>query len=111
MSFCYAGSDKNVLNNIDITIKSGEKAAIVGHNGAGKTTLMKLLIKLYDVSSGEIDINGINIKEYDVDSLRKNTSIVFQDFNTYGITIAQSIMSKEKINKNDEELVWSVLKK
>lgn len=111
MSFCYAGSDKNVLNNIDITIRSGEKAAIVGHNGAGKTTLMKLLIRLYDVSSGEIDINGINIKEYDVDSLRKNTSIVFQDFNTYGITIAQSIMSKEKINKNDEELVWKCLKK
>lgn len=111
MSFCYAGLNKNVLNDVNLTIKSGEKVAFVGHNGAGKSTLMKLLIRLYDVGSGEIDINGKNIKEYNINSIRKNTSIVFQDFNTYGITIAQSIMSKDEINKSDEEVVWKCLEK
>lgn len=83
VTFRYPNSEKDVLSNFNLTIRSGEHIAIVGKNGAGKTTLVKLLMRFYDVTAGEILLNGINIKEYDLASLYKHIATLFQLFNTY----------------------------
>lgn len=111
VSFKYENSIDNVLKDINININNGEKIAIVGHNGAGKSTLVKLIARLYDCTEGEININGKNVKDYNVHSLRDNISMVFQDFNTYGISVAQSILIKDNISQEDKKIVWDCLQK
>lgn len=76
VSFKYPGADKEVLHDISIKLRSGEKLSIVGLNGAGKTTFIKLLCRLYDVTSGEILLDGVNIREYDYDEYMKCFSVV-----------------------------------
>ncbi len=89
--FTYPHGEKTVLNNINIQIPSGKIIAIVGLNGAGKTTLIKLLSRLYDPTSGTININGINIKDFDVNEYHKEVSVVYQDFGRYNFTVAENI--------------------
>lgn len=81
--FRYPGSRKYILKNFSITINPGEKVAFVGENGAGKTTLIKLLSRFYDVDQGEILIDGVNIKNLDLESWYKSIGILFQDFIQY----------------------------
>jgi ATP-binding cassette subfamily B protein len=83
------------LKNINIKINDGENLAVVGRNGSGKTTFIKLLCRLYDVTDGEILINGFNIKEYTKDSLLALYSVVFQDFKIFSTTLAQNISASE----------------
>lgn len=78
VSFSYDGL-KNVLNNVSFTIKKGEMVALVGHTGAGKSTIVNLLCRFYDVTSGGIFIDGVDIREYDLKSLRERISYVAQD--------------------------------
>ena len=91
VSFKYPTGTINVLHNINLTIDRGDHFAIVGLNGAGKTTFIKLVTRVYDVTSGVILINGKNIKDYDMDSLKKQTAILFQDY---------SMHSEESIKQN-----------
>ncbi|MBQ8369256.1 MAG: ABC transporter ATP-binding protein, partial [Clostridia bacterium] len=86
---------KNSLDGINLTIKKGEKIAIVGYNGAGKTTLTKLLMRLYDPVDGEILYNGHNLREYDIPSLRSRIGTVFQDYKIFASTIAENILGSE----------------
>jgi ATP-binding cassette subfamily B protein len=95
VSFKYPSSDNYALQNINIKINNGENLAVVGRNGSGKTTFIKLLCRLYDVTDGEILINGINIKEYTKDSILKLYSVVFQDFKIFSTTLAQNISASE----------------
>lgn len=90
VGFAYENSGF-ALSNMNISIKPGEKIAIVGENGAGKSTFIKLLLRLYDVSNGEILINGNPIKEYDVRALRKKIGIAFQNPNIYAMTFSENI--------------------
>jgi ATP-binding cassette subfamily B protein len=97
LTFNYKNSEAKVIKNLNLHIRSGEKIAIVGHNGAGKTTLIKLLSKVYDVSDGEILVNGININEVSSDNYYKNLGVLFQDFVNYGqISIRDNIALEEK---------------
>ena len=80
VSFSYESSGRNVLNGFDLTIPSGSSMAIVGHNGAGKTTLAKLICRLYDPTSGTIEIDGAPLTELDVAAWRRKVTAVFQDF-------------------------------
>jgi len=91
VSFHYPNSEELILKNINTKIKVGKKLAIVGQNGAGKSTFIKLLCRLYDPTEGEILLNGIDIKKYDYDEYMKIFSVVFQDFNLFGYTIAENI--------------------
>jgi len=91
VSFKYPGSEKFALNNVNIKIENGEHLAIVGRNGSGKTTFIKLLCRLYDVTDGEILINGTNIKEYTKESIMNLYSVVFQDFKIFSVPLAQNI--------------------
>lgn len=98
--FKYAENDKYILNNINFTVASGEKIAIVGENGAGKTTLIKLLCGLSKPTSGEILINDININSFDRDSYYNIISAVFQDFNFLPTSIGANISISEKWDTN-----------
>ena len=91
VSFKYPRGEKYVLKNVSITIPSGQHLAVVGLNGAGKTTFIKLLCRLYDVSDGEILIDGINIKEYSDQEYRKLFAVVFQDFKLFRFSLRENI--------------------
>jgi ATP-binding cassette subfamily B protein len=89
ISFHYPNNKIKILKDFSLTIKAGEKIAIVGENGAGKSTLVKLLARVYDPQSGEVLINERNIKEIKLDDWYKNLGVLFQDFNFYGELDAQ----------------------
>jgi ATP-binding cassette subfamily B protein len=90
VSFAYEGG-KQILKDINLKISDARNFALVGENGAGKTTLVKLMLRLYDVTSGEILVNDINIKDISLEDLRKNIGVLFQDFRTYDMTVRENI--------------------
>jgi ATP-binding cassette subfamily B protein len=91
VSFTYPGATTPTLQNLNFKVEPGETIAIVGVNGAGKTTLVKLLTRLYDVSEGEITIDGINLREFDLLELRQNIGVIFQDFSRYNLSVRDNI--------------------
>lgn len=99
VSFKYPDMESYALKNINIKINNGEHLAVVGRNGSGKTTFIKLMCRLYDVTDGEILINGINIKEYSKESIISLYSVVFQDFKIFSTTLAQNISTNEEYDK------------
>ena len=90
ISFGYT-EDEKIIDNFSLTVKKGEKIAIIGETGAGKTTLIKLLTRLYDIDSGVIKIDGVNINEYDKDSLRSFMGMVLQETWLFSDTIKENI--------------------
>lgn len=110
VSFTYPGSDKPSLEDINLRISGTESVAVVGMNGAGKTTFVKLLLRFYDVTEGEILINGINIKEYTLESLRKQIATVFQDYRVFALSVEENILCREA-GEGDEALLESAMKK
>lgn len=108
INFKYPNNTENILENINILINKGNKIAIVGINGAGKTTLIKLLLRYYDPTEGEVLINDIPIKSYNVISLRENFATMFQEFQPYTLSIAEIISCMEK--NNDEEKIHEIIK-
>lgn len=104
VSFCYPGTDKYIFKNLNFTIHKGERLAIVGINGAGKSTLVKLMVGLFDVTEGEIRINGIPIKEFDKKQLFSMFSVVFQDVNILAFTVKENVacssvdIDEERVN-------------
>lgn len=108
VSFSYPGSDKKVLDNVSMLLPAGQSIAIVGKNGAGKTTLVKLLVRLYDPTEGQILVDGRDIKEYDLYSLRKLFSVAFQDFLQYYLTLRENIGfgDVEKVN-DTAQVMWA----
>lgn len=100
VSFKYPGTDKLILDNISIKIGAGEHLSIVGLNGAGKTTFIKLLCRLYDPTSGEILVNGVNIKEYDYNQYMALFAPVFQDFRLFAFPIEENITLIDEDDKD-----------
>lgn len=92
VSFRYTEDSEDILHNVSLQVKSGEKIAIVGYNGAGKTTLIKLLMRLYDPTEGEITYHGKNVKEYDLDAYHKRIGVVFQDYQMYGASLLDNVV-------------------
>ena len=92
VGFKYTNSERWALRNLSFTLEAGEKLALVGENGAGKTTLVKLLARLYDPAEGRILLDGHDLREYDLDELRRNIGVIFQDYTRFkmsaGINIA-----------------------
>ena len=103
-----AESEGEVLKNVNLTVRAGEKIAIVGYNGAGKTTLIKLIMRLYDPTAGEILYNGINIKEFEPEAYRQKIGTVFQDFRIFAASIAENVMGGE-YTADDEKTVLDAL--
>ena len=103
VSFGYS-EDERIIKDLSFNVKKGEKIAIIGETGAGKTTIVKLLMRFYDVDSGEIKIDGVNINEYDKNSLRSMVGMVLQDSWLFSDTIANNIRYG-KLNATDEEVI------
>ena len=91
VSFRYPGREDWALQDLNLRVAPGEKLALVGPNGAGKTTLIKLLTRLYDPTEGQILLDGIDLREYDPDDLRRRIGVIFQDFVKYQLTVRENI--------------------
>lgn len=91
VSFTYPFSNEEVLHDINFSISRGEKIAIVSENGSGKSTLIKLLMRFYDPSKGEIDLNGSDLKDYDIKNYRDNLSATFQDYSKFKLSLFENV--------------------
>jgi ATP-binding cassette, subfamily B, bacterial len=91
VTFAYPGAEKNAVTDLSFTVDAGETLAVVGRNGAGKTTLFKLICRLYDPDEGRILIDGIDVREFEPDALRKQIGAMFQDYVDYQATAAENI--------------------
>ena len=91
VGFRYPGSDRWAVRNVSFRLRPGERIALVGENGAGKTTITKLLARLYDPSEGRITLDGRDLREYDVASLRRAIGVIFQDFVRYDMRFDENV--------------------
>lgn len=109
VSFKYEGSDNLVLKNISMEIGKNEKIALVGHNGAGKSTLIKLLLRLYDPTEGQISLDGVPLADLKLEEYRRMFSVVFQDFKTISLPVAENVLMRPR-EEGDEEKIIQALK-
>jgi len=105
VSFRYPGTDRDVLHDINLTLRAGETCVLVGLNGAGKTTLIKLLTRLYDPTEGVILLDGYDIREYNVEELYAMYGIIFQDFGKYAFSVSDNIVFGDVTKQADREQV------
>ena len=91
VSFAYPGNPRCVLDRLDLRIEPGERIALIGENGEGKTTLVKLLTRLYDPSAGRILLDGVDLRDYNMEDLQSQIGVIFQDFMRYEMTARQNI--------------------
>ena len=91
VGFRYPGSERWAVRHLSFTLEPEERVALVGENGAGKTTLVKLLARLYDPDEGRILLDGVDLRDYDLESLRKNIGVIFQDFVRYDFILKENI--------------------
>jgi ATP-binding cassette subfamily B protein len=91
VSFAYPGTERRVLKEFNFTLSPGERIALIGENGQGKTTVVKLITRLYDPTEGQILLDGIDLREYDLDELHKEMGVIFQDFMRYEMTARENI--------------------
>ena len=111
VSFTYPGRKQAALKNMSFIIRTGETIALVGRNGVGKTTLVKLLTRLYDPDEGMILINGHDVKEYDIEELRKLIGVVFQDYARYQMTAQENIGIGSIDDINNRQMIVNAAQK
>lgn len=109
--FKYPETERFILKDFSLVIKPGEKIALVGENGAGKSTLIKLILRFYDVTDGEILVNGVNIKSLDLKQWHKQIGALFQDFIKYQFTFKENIIYGDLDKKDDMKAMQDALKK
>ena len=107
VTFRYPGSDQNLFEHVNLTIRPGEKLAVVGLNGAGKTTLVKLLCGFYDPDEGRVTLNGIDIREFNRREYYGLLCAVYQDFSVLDVTVAENVA--QKVEGIDTARVWNCL--
>lgn len=111
VSFSYPGTERRVLKNINLTLRPGETAVLVGLNGAGKTTFIKLLTRLYDPTEGKILLDGKDLREYDLEELYRIFGIIFQDFGKYAVNVAENIQFGDITRAENREQIRDSAKK
>ena len=105
VGFRYFNSERWANRHLTFTLRAGEKLALVGENGAGKTTLINLLTRLYDPTEGRILLDGVDLREYDPEDLRRHVGVIFQDYLRYQMTMAQNIAVGNISHKEDRALI------
>ena len=111
MSFTYDGAEKATLHDVNLSIRKGEKIAIVGHNGAGKTTLVKLIMGLYNPTEGSIKISGEDTAKYEPKSLHRRFGTVFQDLQVFALPLSHNVLMRKPKNDEERALVEDSLRK
>jgi len=91
VSFRYPGTDRLVIDRLNFTLRPGERVALIGENGQGKTTIVKLITRLYDPSDGQVLLDGVDLREYDLEDLYREIGVIFQDFMRYEMTARENI--------------------
>ena len=108
VSFQYRGQERECLKNIHMEIKKNEKIAIVGYNGAGKSTLVKLIMRLYDPTSGQIEWNGENIQHMGLRAYRQKIGVVFQNFQNFAVSLCENVKA-DIVFPEDRDRIQQVL--
>ena len=111
VAFAYPGSDRPVVKNINFRLHPSEKIALIGENGAGKTTLVKLLARLYDPTEGQILLDGVDLREYDVDDFRHEIGVIFQDYMRYDMLARENIGFGRLESLEDHQRIESAARK
>jgi len=111
VGFQYPGSQRWAVRHLTFSFEPHERIALVGENGAGKTTLVKLLSRLYDPDEGRILLDGVDLRDYDLDSLRHNIGIIFQDFVRYDFILRENIGVSQVEAMNDEGRIREAAKR
>jgi ATP-binding cassette subfamily B protein len=105
VSFIYPGTERRVLSNFNFTLLPGERVALIGENGQGKTTVVKLITRLYDPTEGQILLDGVDLREYDLDDLHAEIGVIFQDFMRYEMTARDNIaVGRIEIPHTEQEI-------
>ena len=105
VSFVYPGTERRVLSNFNFTLHPGERVALIGENGQGKTTIVKLITRLYDPSEGQILLDGVDLREYDLAALHAEIGVIFQDFMRYEMTAHDNIaVGRIEVPHTSEEI-------
>jgi len=91
VSFRYPGNSRMVVDHLDLQLRAGERVALIGENGEGKTTLVKLMTRLYDPVEGQILLDGVDLREYDLEDLYREIGVIFQDFMRYEMTARENV--------------------
>ena len=111
VSFAYPGSTRRVLSNFNFTLRPNERVALIGENGQGKTTIVKLITRLYDPTEGEILLDGVDLREYDLADLHSSIGVIFQDFMRYEMTARENIaVGRIEIPHTLEEIEYAAEK-
>lgn len=111
VDFYYPGTDIKVLDDFSLKINKGETAALIGLNGAGKTTIIKLILRFYDPQSGEILINGVDVKNIAITDFYKKVGFMAQNYMTYELSVADNVTFGRYNNMASEEGIEEALKK
>jgi ATP-binding cassette subfamily B protein len=111
VSFHYPGNPRLVLNNVSFRLEPSARIALVGENGQGKTTIVKLLTRLYDPTAGQILLDGVDLRDYDLDDLRKEIGVIFQDFTRYEMTASENIAVGQIEERNNQFRIRSAANK
>jgi ATP-binding cassette subfamily B protein len=91
VAFSYPGSPRQILHNFNFHLRPGERVALIGENGQGKTTIVKLITRLYDPTEGQVLLDGVDLRDYDLDDLYRRIGVIFQDFMRYEMTARENI--------------------
>ena len=111
VSFTYPGTDRRVLSNFNFSLEPGERIALIGENGQGKTTIVKLITRLYDPTEGQILLDGVDLREYDLDDLHAEMGVIFQDFMRYEMTATENIaVGRIEVPHTPEEIEYAAKK-
>ena len=111
VSFSYPGNSRRVLDGINFELHTGERLALIGENGQGKTTIVKLITRLYDPTEGQILLDGIDLREYDLEDLHREIGVIFQDFMRYEMTALENIAVGRVEEIDNLELLKSAARK
>jgi ATP-binding cassette, subfamily B, bacterial len=111
VSFRYPGTERWILDNLSLSISPGEHIALVGENGQGKTTLVKLVTRLYEPTEGSILLDGVDLRDYQLEDLRREVGAIFQDFFRYDMPVRANIGTGRVELVRDDEAIWEAARK